>query len=66
VHIAEVTCLWYGSFHTRPVRVVLVRDDTSRTRNGDDRGYGLPLVTTDLDTAAEELVARYAARWGIE
>jgi Transposase DDE domain len=66
VHIAEVTCLWYGSFHSRPVRVVLVRDDKPRTGNGDDRGYGLPLVITDLDTVAEDLVARYAARWGIE
>jgi SRSO17 transposase len=32
----------------------------------DDRGYGLPLVTTDLESTAEDLVARYAARWGIE
>jgi hypothetical protein len=66
VHIAEVICLWYGSFHTRPVRIILVRDDKPRTLNGDDRGYGLPLVTTDLESTAEELVARYASRWGIE
>ena len=25
-----------------------------------------PLVTTDLESSAEDLVARYAARWGIE
>ncbi len=37
-----------------------------RTRDGDDRGYGLPLVTTDLTSPAEDLVARYAARWSIE
>jgi hypothetical protein len=66
VHIAEVICLWYGSFHTRTVRVVLVRDDKPRTSDRDDRGYGLPLVTTDLESAAEDLVARYASRWGIE
>ncbi len=66
VHIMEVICLWYGSFHVRPVRVVLVRDDKPRTRNGDDRGYGIPLVTTDLESLAEDLVARYASRWGIE
>jgi hypothetical protein len=66
VHIAEVICLWYGSFHTRTVRVVLVRDDKPRTSDGDERGYGLPLVTTDLTSAAEDLVARYASRWGIE
>jgi hypothetical protein len=48
------------------VRVVLVRDDKPRTRDRDDRGYGLPLVTTDLITPVEELVTRYARRWAIE
>jgi hypothetical protein len=66
VHITDVLCLWYGSFHTRTVRVILVRDDKPRTRDRDDRGYGLPLVTTDLESTAEDLVARYASRWGIE
>jgi len=66
VHIADVTCLWYGSFHSRPVRVILVRDDKPRTKDKDDRGYGLPLVTTDLISAPEDLVARYASRWSIE
>src|SRR6185312_8548900 len=46
--------------------VILVRDDKPRTRDRDDRGYGLPLVTTDLESSAEDLVARYASRWGIE
>ena len=44
----------------------LVRDDKPRTRDPDVRGYGLPLVTTDLESSAEDLVARYASRWGIE
>ena len=66
VQITEITCLWYGSFHTQTVRVILVRDTKPRTRDGDDRGYGLPLVTTDLTSPAEDLVARYAARWSIE
>jgi hypothetical protein len=66
VQITERTCLWYGSFRSRTVRVILVRDDKPRTRDGDDRGYGLPLVTTDLESSAEDLVARYASRWGIE
>ena len=57
---------WYGSFRSRTVRVILVCDDKPRTRGGDDRGYGLPLVTTDLESSAEDLVARYASRWGIE
>jgi hypothetical protein len=46
--------------------VILVRDDKPRTRDCDDRGYGLPLVTTDLESAVEDVVARYASRWGIE
>jgi hypothetical protein len=66
VQITEITCLWYGSFRSQTVRVILVRDDKPRTRDRDDRGYGLPLVTTDLGSAAEDLVARYASRWGIE
>jgi hypothetical protein len=32
------------------VRIILVRDDKPRTRDRDDRGYGLPLVTTDLES----------------
>jgi hypothetical protein len=66
VWIAEIVCLWYGSFRGQTVRVVLVRDDKPRTRDRDDRGYGLPLVTTDLSTPAEHLVTRYAWRWAIE
>src|SRR6185503_7821576 len=66
VQITERVCLWYGSFRSRTVRVILVRDDKPRTRDRDERGYGLPLVTTDLESAAEDLVARYASRWGIE
>jgi hypothetical protein len=66
VQITERVCLWYGSFRSRTVRVILVCDDKPRTRSGDDRGYGLPLITTDLQSSAEDLVARYASRWGIE
>jgi hypothetical protein len=66
VQVTEMICLWYGSFRSQTVRVILVRDDKPRTRNRDDRGYGLPLVTTDLESSAEDLVARYASRWGIE
>jgi len=58
--------LWYGPFHSRTVRVILVCDDKPRTRDRDDRGYGLPLITTDLESSTEDLVARYASRWGIE
>jgi hypothetical protein len=66
VEVTEVVCLWYGSFRGQTVRVVLVRDNKPRTSDRDDRGYGLPLVTTDLTSTAEDLVARYASRWCIE
>ncbi|WP_460073611.1 transposase [Streptomyces sp. YKOK-I1] len=60
VFTAETTCLWYGSFHTRTVKVVLLREDAT------DTGYDLALVSTDLTAPAGHLVARYAARWSIE
>jgi hypothetical protein len=66
VEVTEIVCLWYGSFHRRTVRVVLVRDNKPRTTDRDERGYGLPLVTTDLASTAEDLIARYASRWCIE
>ena len=40
-HVAEVTCLWYGSWHTRTVRLILARDEHTTS------GYDLALVTTD-------------------
>jgi len=64
--IAEVTCIWFGVLHTQLLRVILVRDDKPRTRDKDERGYGLPLITTDLTTTVEDLIARYASRWSIE
>ncbi len=66
VQITELICLWYSAFRSQTVRVILIRDDKPRTRDRDDRGYGLPLVTSDLESTAEDLVARYASRWGIE
>ena len=59
-HVAEITCLWYGSWHTRTVRLILSRDERTAS------GYDLALVTTDLDASPAALVTRYAARWGIE
>ena len=59
-HVTEVTCLWYGSWHTRAVRLILARDEHTTS------GYDLALVTTDLTAAPAALVARYAARWAIE
>jgi DDE superfamily endonuclease len=60
VSLAEVVCLWYGAYRSRTVRVILLRDQPTRT------GYQLALLTTDLTSPAEAIVERYAARWSIE
>jgi hypothetical protein len=60
VYLAEMECLWYGSFHTQIVRVILLRED------GADADYDLALVTTDPHTPAAALIGRYAWRWSIE
>ena len=61
-HTAAIRCLWYGSFRTREVTVVLSRDEHTTS------GYSLALVTTDLATAQDPaaIVARYVMRWSIE
>ncbi len=59
-HVAEVRCLWYGSWHTRAVRLILSRDERTAS------GYDLGLVTTDPATSPGALVARYASRRAIE
>ena len=58
VHVAEVGCLWYGSFHTQAVRVTLLRDD------GTDTGYDPALVTTDPATPPTDHPDAW--RWSIE
>jgi hypothetical protein len=60
VSLAEVVCLWYGAYRSRAVRVILLRDQPTRT------GYQLALLTTDLTSPAAAIVERYAARWSIE
>jgi SRSO17 transposase len=62
VDLAETCCLWYGTYRSRTVRVVLVRDVGSTAK----AGYDLALITTDLHSPATEILARYAARWSIE
>jgi hypothetical protein len=62
VHILDYTCLWYGVYRTRPVRVILVRDRRTTTKTG----YQIALISTDLHTTTEHLIERYAARWSIE
>lgn len=60
VQLATIRCLWYGSLGKIPVQVVLVRKPDS------SRAYDIAIVSTDVDSAAEQLVARYAARWPVE
>jgi hypothetical protein len=60
VDLVELDCLWWGSLHRRPVKVILMRTRDSR------KAYDWALVTTDLAATAEQIVIRYAARWSIE
>ncbi|MGH3421574.1 MAG: IS701 family transposase, partial [Streptosporangiaceae bacterium] len=60
IEITERECLWYGAFHARRGRLIAARE----TRGG--KLVHLMLFTTDLDSGAEEIIARYAARWSIE
>ena len=61
VQIAEQICLWYGTWRTDTVRVILLRNTTTKST-----GYNIALITTDLQASAEQIIARYAARWSIE
>jgi len=56
MHLADITCLWYGCLDTRTVRVILARSDAGL----------LALVSTDLAAGAATLIERYAGRWSIE
>jgi DDE superfamily endonuclease len=60
VTIADTLCLWYGAYRSRTVRIILIRE-AGRTQD-----YDIALITTDLHSTAETIVARYAARWSIE
>jgi hypothetical protein len=66
VSIAETTCLWYGTWRTDTVRVILVRDTTRATTTTTSGGYDIALITTDLTATPTQIIARYAARWSIE
>ena len=66
VKLAERICLWYGTWRTDTVRVILVRDTGRTTKTSTTNGYDIALITTDLTATPEEIIARYAARWSIE
>lgn len=56
IRYTDIACLWYGSLHRIPARLIISRD-----KDGD-----LALITTDLATPAPALIERYAGRWSIE
>jgi hypothetical protein len=58
VEIAEIPGIWYGAFGNTLGRIVLVRDPGGTK--------ALALFTTDPDSPAEAIAARYANRWPIE
>jgi hypothetical protein len=58
--VAELACLWYGPFHTRPVKLLLVRSADQAD------GFEIAIASTDATADAAELIARYASRWTIE
>jgi DDE superfamily endonuclease len=60
VWVTSIECLWYGAFKDLPVRLVLVRDLDSTNP------YDLALISTDLNSPADDLVERYGTRWPIE
>jgi len=60
VMVAEVACIWYGSFANIPGRCVLVREA------GSTKPYDLALFTTDVDSGIIVVVERYATRWSVE
>lgn len=59
-HVAELVCLWYTPFHTRPVKVILIRNP------GTSAGFDVALASTDTGAAGAELIARHDSRWTIE
>ena len=62
VEVIDQRCLWYGSYRSRPIRVILVRDPASTAA----AGYDLALITTDPTATAAMIISRYADRWQIE
>lgn len=65
VKVTERVCLWYGTWRTDTVRVILV-NNTGRTTKTSTTGYDIALITTDLTSTTQEIITRYTARWSIE
>ncbi|MGH2861190.1 MAG: hypothetical protein ACRDLT_06735 [Solirubrobacteraceae bacterium] len=59
-HIHQFVCLWYTPFHTRPIKVILIRNP------GSTDGFDITLASTDTLADDAALIARYDSRWTIE
>ena len=58
--VHEFTCLWYKPFHTRPLKVTLVRNPNST------KTFDIAIATTDTTATAAQTIERYDGRWVIE
>jgi hypothetical protein len=58
--VHEFVCLWYEPLHTRPVKVILIRNP------GATDGFDVALASTDTTQGPAILIARYDSRWTIE
>ncbi len=56
---------WRATWRTDPVRVILVRNQRRKPKRT-ATGYDIAIVTTDLTSPVEQIIARYASRWAIE
>jgi hypothetical protein len=69
LHFKEVRRVcWPKVTQTRPMRAILIKAPGYRLRKGSKLLYREPafLITTDLTTPAQELIAAYLARWEVE
>jgi len=58
--VHEFTCLWYKPFHTRPIKVILVRNPNS------NKDFNIAIASTDTTATAAQIIERYDSRWVIE
>jgi len=58
--VHEFTCLWYKPFHTRPIKVILVRNSNST------KDFDIAIATTYTAATAAQTIERYDSRWVIE
>ena len=60
--VHELICLWYKPFHTRPIKVILVRNPNATKTDG----FDIAITTTDIIADAAQIIERYDGRWVIE